>query len=128
MWIFCKHGFFSAVENWHDRREVLVRARFRGDLEKLLERFVWHEHDSEMEQLDGGGGNKARFKVTSTPDADYAYRVSLPKRMWADIVQNIAGEIDYQNFKDSVHEGGNSARDAAYMGCWWQLRKGQMNQ
>ena len=39
MWLFTKHGFFSAVQNWDDANLIHVRARFQGDLEKLCEEY-----------------------------------------------------------------------------------------
>jgi hypothetical protein len=36
MWIFCKDGFFSAVQNRDCQEdEVMVRARIREDVERL---------------------------------------------------------------------------------------------
>ena len=90
---------------------ILLRARFDNDLEHLLEHCGLEQYKADIRQ---------------TPNADYAYRVELPRDVWGDIVKQVAGEIDYDNFKNSVHEGHGSARDAAYMGCWWELRKGQM--
>ena len=111
MWIFCKLGFFSAVQHRDKPDTLLVRGRFGGDLDRLLDSLPPEERAS-------------CSPVTETPDADYLYRLEMPKRVFAKAVGEIAGEIDYSNFKSSVHEGG-SPRDAAYMGCWSELRTGQ---
>ena len=105
MWVFCKHGFFSAVEHRQKRDCVLLRARFEGDLERLQQAYGFD------------------FKVEHTPLADYPYRTTISKDVWARIVGEIAIEIDYDNFKNSVHDG--TSRDAAYMECWYALRKAQ---
>ena len=112
MWIFCKLGFFSAVQHRDKPDTLLVRGRFGGDLDRLLKSLS--PEDREF-----------CSPVTETPNADYLYRMEIPKRVFAKAVEEIAEEIDYGNFKDSVHEGYSSPRDAAYMGCWAELRHGQ---
>ena len=115
MWIFCKLGFFSAVQHRDKPDTLLVRGRFGGDLDRLL--GTLSPEDREL-----------CSPVTETPNADYLYRVEIPKRIFAKAVEEFAEEIDYGNFKDSVHEGYSSPRDAAYMGCWAELRHGQETQ
>ena len=102
MWIFCKLGFFSAVQHRDKPDTLLVRGRFEGDLE--------------------------RSKVWENTTADYFYRMEMPKHVFTKAVAEIANKIDYGNFKDSVHEGYGSPRDTAYMGCWAELRHGQETQ
>lgn len=113
MWIFCKLGFFSAVQHRERPDTLLVRGRFSGDLESLLDSLS--PEDRELCST-----------VAETPNADYLYRLEMPKRVFAKAVGEIAGEINYDNFKNSVHEGYRSPRDLAYMGCWSELRTGQM--
>lgn len=113
MWIFCKLGFFSAVQHRDKPNTLLVRGRFEGDLDRLLCSLSIENRE-------------LCSPVTETPNADYFYRVEIPKRVFAKAIQDIAEEIDYGNFKDSVHEGYSSPRDAAYMGCWGELRAGQL--
>jgi hypothetical protein len=54
MWLFAKHGFFSIVEHRADPRNLLVRARVKGDIEHYF----------------------PDAKVTQTDDADYLYRAA----------------------------------------------------
>ena len=115
MWIFCKLGFFSAVQHRDKPDTLLVRGRFGGDLERLLSNLS----PEDREQCS---------PVTETPNADYLYRMEIPKLIFAKAVEEIAEEIGYGNFKDSVHESYSSPRDAAYMGCWAELRRGQETQ
>ena len=113
MWIFCKFGFFSAVQHRDKPNTLLVRGRFDGDLDRLLNSLSPEDRT-------------LCSPVAETPNADYFYRMEMPKHIFAKAVGEIAEEIDYGNFKDSVHEGNRSPRDAAYMGCWSELRTGQL--
>jgi len=115
MWIFCKLGFFSAVQHRDKPDTLLVRGRFEGDLERLLESLPPEDR-------------ALCSKIWENTTADYFYRMEMPKRFFAKAVAEIANEINYGNFKDSVHEGYGSPRDAAYMGCWAELRHGQETQ
>jgi hypothetical protein len=113
MWIFCKLGFFSAVQHRDKPDILLVRGRFGGDLERLLSSLSPEDRD-------------VCSAVAETPNADYLYRLEMPKRVFAKAVGEIAEEINSDNFKDSVHEGNRSPRDLAYIGCWSELRTGQI--
>ena len=73
--------------------ELLVRARVKGDIEKVF----------------------PRTKVIHTPKADYAYRASLPRYWVASSLADSVMEIDYPNFKKSVAE---QDRHDAYLRCW----------
>ncbi len=105
MWLFTKHGFFSAVQNWDDASLIHVRARFQGDLEKLCEAYG------------------VEPKVVSLPDADYPYRMDFDREKLAEIAKNEIMAIDYTNFKNAVHDG--TERDSAYMGVWSTMRRYQ---
>ncbi len=93
MWIYTKEGFVSAVRyKQEDRREratldlvelVIVRARRREHLQKLFPEHEIHE----------------------TPEADYAFRVFVVQEEFATVLFNLALDIDYPNFKNSVPEG-----------------------
>lgn len=105
MWLFCKSGFFSAVQHSNQPGLIHVRARFAGDLERLCQ------------------AHEVTPAITHTPGNDYAYRMDFPRAIWADIAQAEAEAIDYENFKAAVHD--HSARDHAYMDCWYALRNAQ---
>ncbi|TWU23669.1 hypothetical protein [Bythopirellula polymerisocia] len=96
MWIFTKHGFFSAVcsrqgNGEHgqpiDLNRIMVRARVRDDLETLQKRFP--------ELL-------ADCQIQESADTDYAFRLFLPKVTWVEVVAGLADETDYDNFKSEV--------------------------
>ena len=105
MWMFTKSGFFSAVKHLDRPGCVLVRARFKGDLERFC------------------AAHGLAAKVEETPEADYRFRATIEQAAFADAVKAEAEGIDYPNFKSAAHDG--TARDAAYMGCWSATRRGQ---
>ncbi len=101
MWIFTKHGFFSAVcarqgNGKHgqpvDPDRIMVRARVREHLEAIKKRFP--ELLSECEIQESAG-------------TDYAYRLFVPKSAWMQVALGLAEETDYDNFKSEVarHQG-----------------------
>jgi len=112
MWIFCKYGFFSAVQHIDKPDTLLVRARFKGDLERLIKAMSPEEYN-----LSG------QPKVQFTPYADYRYRAEIRKIVFSELIREAIEDIDYSNFKDAMHDG--TIRDAAYMNVWACLSQAQ---
>jgi hypothetical protein len=107
MWIFTKHGFFSAVcarqgDGKHGQPvdRIMVRARVRGHLESLKKRFP-----DLLGQCD----------IQESAGTDYAFRLLVQKSAWAQVLAGLAVETDYDNFKSEVarHQG---RAGAAYEG------------
>ena len=101
MWVFTKHGFFSAVcarqgDGAHgqpiDSNRIMVRARVRGHLEALKKRFP---------DLLG------ECDIHESAETDYAFRIFIDKRVWSRVISGLADETDYDNFKSEVvrHQG-----------------------
>jgi hypothetical protein len=101
MWIFTRHGFFSAVcarqgDGSHgqpvDPDRIMVRARVRAHLEALRERFADMLGEAE---------------ICEFPHTDYAFRIFVDKADWARVLAALARETDYDNFKSEVarHQG-----------------------
>jgi hypothetical protein len=101
MWIFTKHGFFSAVcarqgDGRHgqpvDPDRIMVRARVREHLEALKKRFPPLLGQCEIREFAG---------------TDYAYRLFVDKPVWSQVLAGLAEETDYDNFKSEVarHQG-----------------------
>ena len=101
MWIFTKHGFYSAVcarqgDGKHGQRvdpdRIMVRARVREHLEALKARFP---------DLLG------RCEIREFAGTDYAYRLFIDKSAWTQALAGLADETDYDNFKSEVarHQG-----------------------
>ncbi len=92
MWTFTRYGFYSTVQardatGKYELPGVLsVRARLRSHLEALTERFP--------EFLPPAGA------IIETWRADYRYRLLVDRYDWADVVSELAREIDYTNFKN----------------------------
>ena len=101
MWIFTKHGFYSAVcarqgDGKHgqpvDPDRIMVRARVREHLEALTARFP---------DLLG------RCEIREFAGTDYAFRLFVEKSAWSQVLAGLAEETDYDNFKSEVarHQG-----------------------
>ena len=105
MWLFTKHGFFSAVKNYNNGDYIHVRARFKGDLDRLCEAYNLVPN------------------VVKTPKGDYPYRMDFPREIWAFIVKREAESIDYTDFEVAVRDG--SKRYRAYLEAWTVLHKYQ---
>lgn len=96
MWIFTKHGFFSAVcarmgDGKHgqpvDPDRIMVRARVRSHLEALKKRFPDLLGECEIKEF---------------AETDYAYRLFVQKPAWVQVLAGLAEETDYDNFKSEV--------------------------
>ena len=107
MWIFTKHGFFSAVcarqgngKHGHpvDLERIMVRARVRSHLDALKKQFPDMLNECDIQESAG---------------TDYAYRLFMQKSAWMQVLAGLAEETDYDNFKTEVaHHQGNAG--AAY--------------
>ena len=100
MWIQFNNAFLSIVENRENTTELLVRARVKGDIEK-----VFPEAD-----------------VFEDNNADYKYRAFISKAIVAEKIMLKVTEINYDNFKNSVKE---IERKKVYGNIWAELRKFQ---
>lgn len=101
MWVFTKHGFFSAVcarqgSGKHgepvDPNRIMVRARLRAHLEALKKQFPDLLGPCEIQDFAG---------------TDYAFRIFVAKSAWSQVLAGLAEETDYDNFKSEVarHQG-----------------------
>ncbi len=96
MWIFTRYGFFSAVcarqgdggygqPIDHDR--IMVRARMRAHLETLKNLFP---------------GLVGQCEIHQSATSDYAFRIFVGKPAWVGVMEALARETDYDNFKSEV--------------------------
>jgi hypothetical protein len=101
MWIFTRHGFFSAVcarkgNGNHgqsvDPDRIMVRARIQGHLEALKKRFP---------------DLLAECDIRKSAETDYAFWLFVQKSTWMQVLAELAEETDYENFKSEVarHQG-----------------------
>jgi len=91
MWIFTKHGFYSATLSPTKKGHIQMRARTRADLERLKRAFP--------EQL-----NQA--KIIETPAAYYRWRIVMTPCKFTVVAMKLADEIDYGNFKNACSANG----------------------
>ena len=82
MWICFNDAFLSAVEDRNNSDYLYIRARRREHLEA-------HFKPDEIIEMAG---------------SDYAYRVHVTKKRYADYVRDMIMNIDYDNFKNSVDD------------------------
>jgi hypothetical protein len=113
MWIFCKLGFFSVVQDRADRRRMQIRGRLRQDVEAMA---------GLVEELTG-----RRPEVLETPAADYRFRIVVSPTVWRKIGARIVAEIDYPNFKGEVlRPYGDQERSEAYHQVWATMHRLQV--
>jgi hypothetical protein len=106
MWLFTKHGFYSAVcarqgDGKHnqpvDPDRIMVRARLRSHLEALKTRFPELFGQNEIWEFVG---------------TDYAFRLFVEKPVWSQVLVGLNDEMDYDNFKSEVaHHQGKAGAD-----------------
>jgi hypothetical protein len=119
MWIFTKHGFFSAVcarkgTGKHgqpiDPDRLMIRARVGEHLKALKERFPSLLGESEIQE---------------SHNTDYAYRIFCEKRTWSEVLSGLAKETDYDNFKSAVagHRGPGDAYERSLHDVWALMYK-----
>jgi hypothetical protein len=117
MWLFTRYGFFSIVcarkgfgESGQpvDPDQIMVRGRSREHLEQLQKRFP----------------SLVDLSIESFPRSDYPFRLFLPKPVWADVMKDLAEELDYDNFKSEVARQLDSSH---YLDClhdvWGIMRR-----
>lgn len=97
----------------HD--EVMVRARVRADLERMIGR---------TSQLQG-----ERLKlvdaIVEIRHADYRYRFKMKRVDWAMYVGLEAHAIDYPSVKDSIRPDESWSRKNAMYRCWSSMAQMQ---
>ncbi len=104
MWIYLNTGFYSVVHKPPCQKdELLVRTRSKVDIDKLQKQL------KEKFNFDG--------EILSTPKADYAFRMVVPRHMIATFLVGAIMELDYPNFKNTI-QGKDYQRHDAYMKCW----------
>ena len=104
MWIFTRDGFFSvAATRFCAPGEIAIRARKKEHLVNLMAR---HELTAD---------------VLSFANADYRYRVQIPREEWGRILQAEALSVDYHSFKDAMAEAEASADYLRAMFATWAI-------
>lgn len=97
MWIYMKDGFFSVIEHPDSKKHVLVRARVKGDIEKVF-------------------GNCTTGSVQFTPDSDYRFRAAVSKAKFGSVLLSQSQLINYKNFKNAIND--KERREYWYEQVW----------
>jgi hypothetical protein len=97
MWIFTKQGFISIKQHKDDLDKLLIRARVKGDLEKMF----------------------PGCKVIANVGTHYKFRTTVDRTAVASQIANAVLDIDYtEGFKTSVDY---SRRYPFYLRIWEEL-------
>lgn len=102
MWIMLNDAFVSIVKDERNKKNLMVRARMEGDVQRAMR--------------DGS------IVEGETPDADYRFRASLPRKKVADAIAANVTRINYPNFKNTVKR---KDRGNAYLRVWGDLSRWQ---
>ena len=117
MWLQTKYGFYSVVEHRDQIDTLIIRARAREDLVALCDEVA------AAVRRDYGTADAKGFDVEAiqhTPNADYAYRIEVPRLSWMQVSLRLMAEISYPNFKDAVAKR-DPARATLYHDVWMTL-------
>lgn len=109
MWIFTPTAFVSIVAHRSKPGILLVRARLKGDLERMF----------------------PGCKVTETRNADYRFRTELSRGRVIDQVAEQLETMRYDNVKGAIPTGtGQVHRDRAHAmhDVWGVMHKAQTDQ
>ncbi len=96
MWIFTRYGFYSVVcarqgqgrlDEPINADQMMIRARSRGHLGQLINRFPAELGDCE---------------IRSFANADYPFRIFVAKTTWSHLLMQLNDEISYDNFKSAA--------------------------
>jgi len=98
MWLFTRHGFYSVTRSINEPDKLQIRARAKGDLERLAGFMV--TRDQPVAQ----GTAKDLQKIIETPDADYRWRVIVTPDTWQIIAVELMADIVYHNFKNEIRD------------------------
>lgn len=102
MWLFTVIGFFSVIEHRDDKELLLIRARVKGDLERLKEKFL---------------PNLGPILATPT-GADYPYRALAWRSDFSNAMLKMVSHLNYTNFKSAVSKNQDWPRHDLYMKVW----------
>ena len=107
MWIATKVGFFSIVRK--EEKDFHVRARLRPDLVELMD-------------LAG-----IETEIFESEYADYRFRIVVDSDTVRKIGAVLFKEIDYDNFKNTIHDSSTQREKCeAYNNIWslmWALQE-----
>lgn len=97
MWIFTNIGFFSVVQDRKNRNKLCVRARRRGDLERL------------------GKMLRCSLNIETGVGTDYEFRATVDRKKFQRYVEQSVRDITYvTGVKDQIDCGETDRHSALY--------------
>jgi hypothetical protein len=114
MWVFTKEGVFSAVWDRYCRGdEVMIRAHSKDDLCRLAKKIIGYCDEN---------------LIFEAEDADYRFRIKIPKTVWSEYLADCALQIDYPSVKENIIPDNDPLRKDAYYQVWetlfrWRSKK-----
>lgn len=87
MWIYTRYGFISAAVEDGTINTIKVRARSLRHMKQLQVRFRW----------------LVKFRILYNVGTDYPVRIYLTRTEFAKLLSDLAQDLDYSNFKDTLH-------------------------
>ena len=108
MWIFTPTAFVSIVAHRNKPGVLLVRARLKGDLERMF----------------------PGCKVVETRQADYRFRAEIARGRVAELVREQLTVLDYDNVKNEIPHGApvHDLRHRAMNRVWGVMNDAQAEQ
>lgn len=106
MWLLTNFGFFSVVQKPDDgpAGTLTVRSRVKSDLEALREKYL-----------------PSMGPIVAHAGTDYEYRAKASREALAVAMLQIALDLDYSNFKNSVAMTQGHKRADIYHKLWEDL-------
>jgi hypothetical protein len=97
MWLCLNDSFLSIVEDFFNKKNLLVRARDSISISNVF---------------------GPDYPVSETPKNDYRFRASIPREVVSAVIAKRLTEIDYGNFKNSVK---SERLHDAYSDFWYTM-------
>jgi hypothetical protein len=99
MWLVTSIGFFSVVQKHEDEASgtLTVRARVRGDLEELQEKYL-----------------PSLGPIQENVESDYSYRATAPRAEDSSAMARMIADVSYSNFKHEVAKRQGQKRSLLY--------------
>lgn len=107
MWVMTSFGIFmpSLRPEEHvpagDERKLQIRARRERELLILKELYM-----------------KDAGEIVHLPNTDYEFRIYCTHQEWANVMAQLALDIDYVKFKDTTDRWNDARLHAAYLRIW----------
>jgi hypothetical protein len=110
MWIFNQDGFFSVVRHRDQAGWVMIKARNRDHLLRLL---VWVDENAP--------GCKDQIEGLQDETFDYYIRASLPEAVWMAYLADRTSELPDGNVKGNIMESTDPELGVAMMDVWERM-------